>query len=377
MSFQALNWAVKQRVGSPVSKGILMALANYADERGTCFPSHDRLVRETELSEKSVRTHLKRLEDLRIIESERMRDAAGRLGMIRYILCLDQSFDIDPEETKGQRKVKADDESIAENEQTTVEEPAASGANGPVEAGTSGSPPASEGENPPVSGSGESLSKITTLSQPLSTSPREEGREREPPSLDNPPIPRVQFLAAEPDTDPEFEALATAWPVKDKLADAWIVWENLAPTDRVAAAYYAPIFLAETSAKRKFLEQLGNWLRGKSWRFAKGVAPEDKPVPLKPFGRAWWRDLWRRIAIGERVGFVIAEAQRGNPHWVKRSIAPTEAEAERLVAVEVKSPQFTAWEAAAEAKGVRLPKPDQVPVIWCPCLDPKDWEVKS
>ena len=34
MSFQAMAWAVKQNTKSPVSKLVLLMIANYADEKG-------------------------------------------------------------------------------------------------------------------------------------------------------------------------------------------------------------------------------------------------------------------------------------------------------------------------------------------------------
>lgn len=58
MSFAALDWAWKVRTGSAGRKAVLMALAQFADDEGVCYPGQDTLARHTELSERSVREHL-------------------------------------------------------------------------------------------------------------------------------------------------------------------------------------------------------------------------------------------------------------------------------------------------------------------------------
>lgn len=50
MSFHAMAWAVKQKVGNATGKAILIMVANYADDRGECFPSQDRLAADCECS---------------------------------------------------------------------------------------------------------------------------------------------------------------------------------------------------------------------------------------------------------------------------------------------------------------------------------------
>lgn len=54
MSFQAMAWAVKQKVGNATGKAILLMLANYADEQGKCWPSQETLAAECECSVATV-----------------------------------------------------------------------------------------------------------------------------------------------------------------------------------------------------------------------------------------------------------------------------------------------------------------------------------
>lgn len=62
MSFRAIAWAWEQTTGSAGRKSVLMAVAQFADEAGTCWPSQGYIARYTEQSERTVREHLAFLE---------------------------------------------------------------------------------------------------------------------------------------------------------------------------------------------------------------------------------------------------------------------------------------------------------------------------
>lgn len=62
MSGEVVGWAMKQITGSPVSKLVLVKLADNSNEEGVCWPSVGLLVKHTELSERAVREHLRILE---------------------------------------------------------------------------------------------------------------------------------------------------------------------------------------------------------------------------------------------------------------------------------------------------------------------------
>lgn len=62
MSFQAIAWAWEQVTGSPGRKAVLMSLAQFADERGICWPSQAYVATYTEQSPRTVREHLAALE---------------------------------------------------------------------------------------------------------------------------------------------------------------------------------------------------------------------------------------------------------------------------------------------------------------------------
>lgn len=62
MSIAAIAWAFKQSVGNPLRKLILVKLADNANEDGYCWPSIDRIVRDTETSRDTVIRHIHALE---------------------------------------------------------------------------------------------------------------------------------------------------------------------------------------------------------------------------------------------------------------------------------------------------------------------------
>jgi DNA-binding transcriptional ArsR family regulator len=88
VSWQATAWAIRQATGSPSRKVILLALANYADQHGVCWPSQATLARGTEQSVDTVQRQLRKLQELGIIERERMPKRRGQWQGFRYKLPL-------------------------------------------------------------------------------------------------------------------------------------------------------------------------------------------------------------------------------------------------------------------------------------------------
>lgn len=75
MSIEALMWAKQHKTGSPTRKAILIILANYADERWSCYPSQETIAEQAECSSRTVRTVLAEWESTGLISREvRMKD---------------------------------------------------------------------------------------------------------------------------------------------------------------------------------------------------------------------------------------------------------------------------------------------------------------
>ena len=79
MSAETSAWAKEQRCGDPVTKAVLMEIANWAKPTGTCeFLSIKRLAEVVEVSPRTVQRHIARLED--------PDPTSGGLGMIRRVI---------------------------------------------------------------------------------------------------------------------------------------------------------------------------------------------------------------------------------------------------------------------------------------------------
>lgn len=70
MAVEYIAWALKQKVGNATAKGVLVVLANYADEDGFTFVSQKVMAAATELNIRSIQRALKTLSDNGFITKE-------------------------------------------------------------------------------------------------------------------------------------------------------------------------------------------------------------------------------------------------------------------------------------------------------------------
>jgi Helix-turn-helix domain len=78
VSWQASSWALKQRVGDPVLKILLLAAANYADPDGKCWPKVETLAFDSEVSKRTIQRKLVELQDLGLIRVQQRYDQKGK-----------------------------------------------------------------------------------------------------------------------------------------------------------------------------------------------------------------------------------------------------------------------------------------------------------
>jgi DNA-binding transcriptional ArsR family regulator len=90
MSFQAQAWAVEQVTGSPMTKAILMALANYANQDGESWYGYAKIAADAEMGESTVRKHIERLIELGLVQVERRLRENGSTQSNRYRLVMDR-----------------------------------------------------------------------------------------------------------------------------------------------------------------------------------------------------------------------------------------------------------------------------------------------
>jgi len=85
MSIKALNWAFSVNMKSG-PKFVLVALANYADEEMSCYPSYDQLSEMTGIAPRTIGAHLTKMEEEGIISRTRKRYKDGNYGGYRFTL---------------------------------------------------------------------------------------------------------------------------------------------------------------------------------------------------------------------------------------------------------------------------------------------------
>jgi hypothetical protein len=71
MSIRYMTLAFHARVGNPLTKLILVKLADHADDDGTCWPSIRRIAHDAECDERTVRRHIRNLEAAGFLVVER------------------------------------------------------------------------------------------------------------------------------------------------------------------------------------------------------------------------------------------------------------------------------------------------------------------
>jgi len=89
MSIEYLNYALKTNDLTPTKKLILVILGNYADEKGTCYPSYGHIAKIIGLKDtKGIQKTIKEFEELGYIKIEHRKTVNGGYTSNRYHLLL-------------------------------------------------------------------------------------------------------------------------------------------------------------------------------------------------------------------------------------------------------------------------------------------------
>ena len=86
MSVKAMAWAWTQEALSEGEKLLLMAVADHADDEGVCWPGQVGLAKKCGVTDRTVRTRLKKLETLGLIAREPRYNAEGKRTSDRITL---------------------------------------------------------------------------------------------------------------------------------------------------------------------------------------------------------------------------------------------------------------------------------------------------
>ncbi len=107
MSIKIMTMVFSAKVGSATRKLILLKLADNADDSGRCWPSQKYLTEACEISERSLRDHLKRLEEDGFITAIPKHENGMRVGT-EYTINIDAL-----QETKHARQILPVDRQIS------------------------------------------------------------------------------------------------------------------------------------------------------------------------------------------------------------------------------------------------------------------------
>lgn len=84
MSIQDISWALKQDVRPAGAKLLLIALANYTNERHECWPSKATLAKDCSMDKRQICRHLAELQEKGLVRvEERYQDGAQITSMIQ------------------------------------------------------------------------------------------------------------------------------------------------------------------------------------------------------------------------------------------------------------------------------------------------------
>lgn len=86
MSIRALDRALSATIESSGAKFVLVILANFADENGSCFPHIETIAEMTSMGYSTVKKHLEALESDKWIVRKRLIRSDGTLNGYRYEL---------------------------------------------------------------------------------------------------------------------------------------------------------------------------------------------------------------------------------------------------------------------------------------------------
>lgn len=88
---------------------------------------------------------------------------------------------------------------------------------------------------------------------------------------------------------------------------------------------------------------------------------------LSPFSRRWWSAWYAAALAGQSTAGMTRAALRGRPWQVSPDTVPSDT---GFVAIEINSPAFNAWRTWFAMRGLSVPTPSKVPVVFLPSPQP-------
>jgi Mn-dependent DtxR family transcriptional regulator len=288
MSIQAMNWALGKETGSPSAKVVLLTLANYANQNGAAFPSHEQLAEETEQSTDTVARRLRELAKLGLIY-QTYRYSSNTNGGRRsneYVVLHD-------DRARGYARDLGWEELSDGDEEQFVRE---------------------AGEQAERAAEAETAYAADCGLTPDEVNPQIEGRltrngagySKEDSNLEPKPLPPLPPKGGMGGRASRFDEFKKVWPfdLVDLVEPARRLFLRLCDEDQALAVKWAPSYVEACRAQTRKRMTAANWLRGKGWQ-AFNAKPDTAAVATvfiregSPQWLAWER--WHREAKDVRM----------------------------------------------------------------------------
>lgn len=234
MSHEALNWAFKTNLKT-TQKFVLVALADYADEKNSCFPAYKLTADRVGASVSTVRRAIESLEKDGYLTVSKRFDRDGKQTSNRYVLNV--GFEGYQFDTPSQGVHLMNSTPVHNSEQH----------------------PCSPDEQHPCS-----PSEQRTINEPSLYPPNEPPRSRK----------------RDGGYTGEFEAFWQIYPRKNAKAAAFKAWKKLTSEERQLAAENVHRYASDPNRVDRFTPYGQKWLNEKRW--------EDAPLPSRYEGRPEW-----------------------------------------------------------------------------------------
>ena len=85
MSMMLMVKAMQTKVGNPLRKLVLIKLADNANDQGECWPSHQHVADQCEISKTSVRNHIKKLKEMGLLKVEHREGPKGNTSNLYHL----------------------------------------------------------------------------------------------------------------------------------------------------------------------------------------------------------------------------------------------------------------------------------------------------
>lgn len=331
MSIAAMTWAFTLPL-KPSAKVVLLAIADFADENGVCWPSLSTLAERATQSRATVQRRVGEMQDLGILTRfERRREDGGRASdELRLNLALTAA------------DLANFDDARSDDDDNSAGDPPYQIAMGG--GSTPDTPPSHSCDGPPSHSCDPHKNHQSEPTPPL---PPSGGRERD---LRN-------------DDLEGFAEMWVAYPGHEimKRSRAEQVWSAMTPEEREHARLVVPL-LAETYRRlhRKAIENCDRWLARKGWKeFTKPAA-----APVLP-ARRWVAEGGAEFAARQVAAMIagvpppptIDDRERGRGLWLRGDPPPdlialaafADQQHDDWSLLEDGSAQFAAWRDRLEA----------------------------